>query len=137
MTFQVFIIEGLKNLPDSPAVMNQFLDSCKSMCQSFAQSDLGKAFDECKSAGHFYRAEWAFRMLLDGFIFTGSIDLIFENPDGSYTIVDYKSDKEIDIEKYRGQQECYRKAAAKLLKVPEEKISCWLYFLKHKTAQKL
>ncbi len=124
----------LKNLPDSPAVMNQFLDSCKSMCQSFAQSDLGKALDECKSAGRFYRAEWAFRMLLDGFIFTGSIDLIYENPDGTYTIVDYKSDKEIDIEKYCGQQECYRKAAAKLLKISEEKISCWLYFLRHNSA---
>ncbi|MBO7582961.1 MAG: UvrD-helicase domain-containing protein [Treponema sp.] len=121
----------LKNLPDSPVVMNQFIDSCKSMCQSFAQSDLGKALDECKAAGRFYRAEWVFRMLLDGFIFTGSIDLIFENPDGTYTIVDYKSDKEIDIEKYRGQQECYRKAAAKLLKISEEKISCWLYFLRH------
>ncbi|MBR4791572.1 MAG: UvrD-helicase domain-containing protein [Treponema sp.] len=121
----------LKNLPDSPAVMNQFIDSCKSMCQSFAESDLGKALDECKSAGRFFRAEWAFRMLLDGFIFTGSIDLIFENPDGTYTIVDYKSDKEIDVEKYRGQQECYRKAAAKLLKISEEKISCWLYFLRH------
>ena len=127
----------LKNLPDSPAVMNQFIDSCKSMCQSFAQSDLGKALDECKSAGRFYRAEWAFRMQLDNYIFTGSIDLIFENPDGTYTIVDYKSDKEIDVEKYRGQQECYRKAASKLLKVPEEKISCWLYFLRHDTAQSL
>ena len=124
----------LKNLPDSPDVMNQFLDSCKSMCQSFAQSDLGKALDDCKSAGRFFRAEWAFRMLLDGFIFTGSIDLIFENPDGTYTIVDYKSDKEIDPEKYLGQQDCYKKAAAKLLKISEEKISCWLYFLRHEKA---
>ncbi|MBO4532311.1 MAG: UvrD-helicase domain-containing protein [Treponema sp.] len=127
----------LKNLPDSPEVMKQILDSCKSMCRSFAQSDLGKALEECKSAGRFYRAEWAFRMFLDGYIFTGSIDLIFENADGIYTIVDYKSDKEIDVEKYRGQQDCYRKAAAKLLKIPEDKISCYLYFLKHNTAQKL
>ena len=127
----------LKNLPDSPDVMNQFLDSCKLMCQKFAQSDFGKALEECKAAGRFYRAEWAFRMLLDGYIFTGSIDLIFENPDGSYTIIDYKSDKEIDVEKYRGQQECYKKAAAKLLKIPEEKISCYLYFLKHYQAIQL
>jgi len=127
----------LKNLPDSPDVMNQFLDSCKSMCQSFAQSDLGKALDVCKSAGRFFRAEWAFRMMLDGFIFTGSIDLIFENPDGTYTIVDYKSDKEIDAEKYRGQQECYRKAASRMLGVAEDKIECWLYFLRHKKAIKL
>ena len=76
-------------------------------------------------------------MLLDGYIFTGSIDLIFENPDGTYTIVDYKSDKEIDAEKYRAQQECYRKAASRMLKVEEEKIECWLFFLKHKKAVKL
>jgi ATP-dependent exoDNAse (exonuclease V) beta subunit len=107
------------------------------MCEWFAQSDLGKALDECKSAARFYRAEWAFRMMLDGYIFTGSIDLIFENPDGTYTIVDYKSDTEIDAEKYRSQQECYRKAASRMLKVPEEKIECWLFFLKHKQAVKL
>lgn len=127
----------LKNLPDSPDVMKQFLDSCKSMCEWFAQSDLGKALEECKAAGRFYRAEWAFRMLLDGYIFTGSIDLIFENPDGTYTIVDYKSDTEIDAEKYRGQQECYRKAASRMLKVAEEKINCYLYFLKHRKAEKI
>ena len=121
----------LKNLPDSPEVMKQFLDGCRTMCKGFAQSELGTALEECKAAGRFYRAEWAFRMLLDGYIFTGSIDLIFENPDGTYTIVDYKSDKEINVELYKGQQDCYKKAAARMLKVPEEKFSCWLYFLKH------
>lgn len=127
----------LKNLPDSPEVMKQFLDSCKSMCHAFASSDLGCQLEDCKSACRFYRAEWAFRMLLDGYIFTGSIDLIFENPDGTYTIVDYKSDKEIDAEKYRGQQECYRQAASRMLKIRAEKIDCWLYFLRHKKAVKL
>ena len=127
----------LKNLNESPDVRDKFLADCRKMCQSFATSDLGQQLEKCKSAGSFYRAEWAFRMLLDGCIFTGSIDLIFENPDGTYTIVDYKSDKEIDVEKYRGQQECYKKAAARMLKIPEEKISCWLYFLKHYKAEKL
>ena len=121
----------LKNLNDSPKVLDQILQDCRKMCQSFTASDLGKQLEECKQSARFYRAEWAFRMQLDGYIFTGSIDLIFENPDGTYTIVDYKSDKEINVELYRGQQECYRKAAARMLKVPEEKISCWLYFLKH------
>ncbi|MCR4900892.1 MAG: PD-(D/E)XK nuclease family protein, partial [Treponema sp.] len=100
-------------------------------------SDLGRQLEESKLAGRFYRAEWAFRMFLEGTIFTGSIDLIFENPDGTYTIVDYKSDKEIDAEKYRGQQECYRQAASRMLKTPAEKIDCWLYFLRHKEAVKL
>ncbi len=127
----------LKNLPDSPAVMKQFLDSCKTMCSWFAQSDLGKALEECKASGRFYRAEWSFRMFLDGIFFTGSIDLIFQNPDGSYTIIDYKSDQQIDIEIYRKQQECYRKAAARMLKLEEEKITCWLYYLRHKKGIRL
>ena len=127
----------LKNLPDNQDILNQMLDSCRTLCEWFTQSDLGKALEQCKAAGRFYRAEWAFRMYLDGSIFTGSIDLIFENPDGTYTIVDYKSDKEIDAEKYRGQQECYRKAASRMLRMTEDKIECWLYFLKHKQAVKL
>ena len=127
----------LKNLPDNQNILDQMLDSCRTLCEWFTQSDLGKALEQCKAAGRFYRAEWAFRMYLDGSIFTGSIDLIFQNPDGTYTIVDYKSDQQIDAEKYRAQQECYRKAASRMLKVEEEKIECWLYFLKHKQAVKL
>ena len=125
----------LKNLNETPDKLKQILDECKTMCLKFAQSESGKALEACKAAGLFYRAEWAFRMLLDGYIFTGSIDLIFQNADGTYTIVDYKSDKQIDVEKYRGQQECYKKAASRMLKIDEEKISCCLYFLRHdKTA---
>ena len=130
-------VKLLKNLPDNQNILDQMLDSCRTLCEWFAQSDLGKALEQCKTAGRFYRAEWAFRMYLDGSIFTGSIDLIFENPDATYTIVDYKSDKEIDAEKYRGQQECYRQAASRMLGVPEDKIECWLFFLKHKKAIKL
>ena len=107
------------------------------MCQNFAASDLGQQLENCKSTGSFYRAEWAFRMFLDGYIFTGSIDLIFQNADGTYTIVDYKSDKEIDPEKYRGQQDCYKKAASRMLNVSEDKISCWLYFLRHHLFSKI
>ena len=127
----------LKNLSEFPEKMESVLQECCNMCLEFAKSELGQQLEQCKSASRFYRAEWAFRMFLDNYIFTGSIDLIFENPDSTYTIVDYKSDKEIDAEKYRGQQECYRKAAAKMLRVSEEKISCYLYFLRHKTAQSL
>ena len=68
----------------------------------------------------------------EGAIFTGSIDLIYENADGTYTICDYKSDTEIDSEKYCAQQECYRAAASKMLKISEEKISLILYYLRHK-----
>jgi len=100
--------------------------------EEFAQSPKGKEVMEAKAAGRFIRAEWGFRAYLEGTIFTVSIDLIFENEDKSYTIVDYKSDKEIKAEYYRGQQECYQKAAAKMLKVNPDKIKLFLYFIRHK-----
>ena len=106
---------------------------CILMCHEFSNHEIGKKFEAAKNAGLFYKAEWAFRMFHDETIFTGSIDLIFQNANGTYTIVDYKSDNEINVEKYRGQQECYRHAASKLLNIPKEKIECVLYFLKHKT----
>jgi ATP-dependent exoDNAse (exonuclease V) beta subunit len=110
---------------------------CKKMCEDFKASEIGKRFEEAKAAGRFYKAEYAFRMFLDGSIFTGSIDLIFENPDSTYTIVDYKSDTEIKPEIYEPQQACYKTAASKLLDVGEEKISCSLYYLKHNKEVKL
>ncbi len=127
----------LKNLNESPEKLKSVLQECRSMCREFAASNLGQQLEQSKLAARFFRAEWAFRMFLDNYIFTGSIDLIFENADDTWTIVDYKSDQQIDSEKYRGQQDCYRKAASRMLNVPEDKIECWLYFLRHKEAVKL
>lgn len=113
-------------------------ETCKRMCMEFAESEPGKQLVDAQTAGRFWRAEWGFRMFWkcdsapEGAIFTGSIDLIYENADGTYTICDYKSDTEIDSEKYRAQQECYRAAASKMLKISEEKISLILYYLRHK-----
>ena len=113
-------------------------ETCKRMCMEFAESEPGKQLVDAQTASRFWRAEWGFRMFWkcdaapEGAIFTGSIDLIYENADGTYTICDYKSDTEIDSEKYRAQQECYRAAASKMLKISEEKISLILYYLRHK-----
>lgn len=124
-----------KALSDAEIAENK--KECIKFCKEFASSKMGVLFAESKNAGRFFRAEWGFRMFLEGTIFTGSIDLIFENADGTYTIVDYKSDNCIDPEKYAAQQNCYRTAASKLLKVSEEKISINLYYLKHKEIVKL
>lgn len=120
----------IKNLKDKPQDYEKIISTCIKMCSDFKESIPGKALEAAKENNRFYKAEWAFRMFLDGYIFTGSIDLIFENPDGTYSIIDYKSDGAIDGEKYKEQQYCYRKAAAKMLKTEESKISCSLYFLK-------
>lgn len=128
------LVKGLKE-----ADKEKTLKTCISMAKEFRQQPIGQKLEEAKKQGRFYKAEWAFRMFHDGSIFTGSIDLIFQNPDSddTYTIVDYKSDNEINVEKYKGQQNCYRVAASKLLGIPEEKIECVLYFLKHKALCKV
>ena len=120
----------LKNLGETPEKLQTVLEECRNMCHAFATSNLGQQLEQAKTGGRFYRAEWGFRMFLDDYIFTGSIDLIYQNADGTYTIVDYKSDQQIDAEKYRGQQDCYRKAASRMLGVQEDKIECYLYFLR-------
>ena len=130
-----------KNL--SQAKIDETIEICQKMCAEFEKSEIGLSLKDAQNKGRFWRAEWGFRMFWkcdaapDGAIFTGSIDLIYENADGTYTICDYKSDTEIDSEKYRGQQESYRAAASKLLKISEEKINLNLYFLKHNQIVKL
>lgn len=108
---------------------------CIKMCKDFAEGDFGKAAyngdESARKKGRLIKAEWAFRMFHEGSIWTGSIDLIYQNDDDTYTIVDYKSDEDITPEKYIGQQSCYRTAASKLLKIPEEKITCVLWYLRH------
>lgn len=121
-------VKLFKNLTEKQ--IHQVISQCQFFAKSFSQTEKGKELEACKTAKRFYKAEWAFRMFHENTIFTGSIDLIYENPDKTYTIVDYKSDKEVTPEKYTGQQNCYRTAASKLLNIPEEKISCYLWFMR-------
>ena len=124
-----------KNLTESQIKENKEL--CIKMCRDFSESELGISLKQAQTSGRFWRAEWAFRMFYKcstapkGAIFTGAIDLIFENPDGTFTICDYKSDSQINGELYRAQQECYRAAASKILNISEDKISLNLYYLRH------
>lgn len=117
-----------KNLEDDKK--SEVISQCINYCKVFCQTEAGKNFIDAKQNSRFYRAEWAFKMFWNKTIWTGSIDLIYENPDGTYTIIDYKSDNTPDSEKYAGQQNCYRTAAAKMLKVDENKIECKLWFMK-------
>lgn len=119
----------LKNLSDGEIA--DIKKKCIDMTKQFNASTLGQELEQAKTNCRFYRAEWAFRMFYQNTIFTGSIDLIYENEDGSYTIVDYKSDNQIDETKYIEQQHCYRTAAAKMLKTTEDNIKLKLFFLKH------
>ena len=89
-----------KNLSD--AKIQETKEACIKMSRAFAASTIGAELKAAQEAERFWRAEWGFRMFYktgdfpEGAIFTGSIDLIYENADGTYTICDYKSDNEIN-----------------------------------------
>jgi len=124
-----------KQLSDSEIAKNKEL--CIKMCHEFAESPLGKAAysasDSARAQNRFIRAELEFKMFHDGYIWPGFIDLIYQNADGSYTIVDYKSDSNIKPEKHTAQLHTYRTLASKLFHIPEEKITCKLWYLRHGT----
>lgn len=123
----------LKQLSDTEIARNKEL--CIKMCHEFAESPLGKAAyssdDSARSQKRFIRAELEFKMFNDGYIWSGFIDLIYQNADGTYTIVDYKSDSNIMPEKHAAQLHTYRTLASKLFRIPEEKITCKLWYLRH------
>lgn len=116
-----------KGLPE--ADIKVLCGCCVDMAQGFLQSVLGQQFLQARQEGRFFRAEYRFVSVLQERLVNGSIDLLFQQADGSYTIVDYKSDKGICAGKYLAQQKCYRLAAARLLGIPEAHIHCYLFFL--------
>ena len=63
-------------------------------------------------------------------IVKGTIDLIFKEQDGSYTIVDYKTNQSIEPELYYSQLACYRQAASRILGIEENSVRCILYYLR-------
>ncbi|MEE1182175.1 MAG: UvrD-helicase domain-containing protein [Treponema sp.] len=119
---------GLENKTEA---LEEIKNICQMMADKFAESDIGKK----ALASVWHKAEYDFRSRLtlkDGTyrIIKGSIDLVFENPDGTYTIVDYKTNQELKPEIYINQLACYRMALGQMLNIGPEKISCSLYYLR-------
>ena len=104
---------------------------CEEMAAKFKGSSLGKQVAECMGAGRFIKAEYSFRSRLKESILKGTIDLVFENPDGTYTIVDYKTNQSVRPEIYHMQLACYRQAVAAMLGVKDAStIRSVLYYLR-------
>lgn len=117
----------LKNL--SAEDSKEVLSICVNMCQNFKKSELYEKLSDAIKKGRFFRPEYEFKFYDGKSLFRGSIDLIFENEDGSYTLVDYKTDKVINPQIHAPQQDCYRQAAKDILPHPGN-INCYLYYLR-------
>ncbi|MDE6351279.1 MAG: PD-(D/E)XK nuclease family protein, partial [Treponemataceae bacterium] len=127
-----------KNLKENEA--RTMRDVCAAMTAAFARSELGAALQDARAHHRLVKSEYAFRTLIadraltgtdDALLVTGTIDALFEREDGTYTIVDYKSDQTIRPAQYAAQQACYRTAAARLLGCEERAVRCYLYYLRY------
>ncbi|MCR4940196.1 MAG: UvrD-helicase domain-containing protein [Treponemataceae bacterium] len=104
---------------------------CGEMAAVFGKSELGSEVAACMASKRFIKAEYSFRSRLSKSILKGTIDLVFENPDGSFTIVDYKTNQSIKPELYYLQLASYRQAVAAMLGVKDvSSIRCLLYYLR-------
>ena len=132
---------------------NAVLSVCKKMSDNFMKSRLWSLI----STAQFAKPELSFMANIDGYKVKGSIDLLFEDKDGLFHIVDYKTDyakdtgrsgdgsgtsrddSDFNIEKYLLQLACYRKVSVSLIfqltgkLVKEEEILCSLYYLRYDT----
>ncbi len=109
----------------------QIHELIKQICNKFSQSSYGlKAQEAIKNNLPCYQ-EYSFKMFDDGLLVTGSIDLFYKNVDGSYTIVDYKTDHSIIPLKYKKQQDCYKKALCSLFNVQPQCVKQVLYYVRY------
>lgn len=117
----------LKNLKNED--VSKLKAFCIKMCRSFAENELYKKFCEAKKDGRFAESELEFKYYDGKTLYHGSIDLIFEESDGSFVIVDYKTDQAIQPEKHYLQQKCYRTASRDITGC-NENIKNVLYYLR-------
>ena len=103
---------------------------CIQFVKNFAESEIGIKLQDAKNKNRFVRSEWKTKMFDNGAIFTGLFDLIFQNEDKTYTIVDYKYSENLNPQKYYSQLNCYRKTASMIFEIPESQIDCKIWDIK-------
>ncbi len=104
-------------------------DACTRMASAFASSELGKKSRHAK-LNSFCRTEFPFRSRIGSKIVKGTVDLLFQNQDGTYTVVDYKTGQTVRPELYYGQLALYREAVSLMLGEKPENVRCFLYYLR-------
>lgn len=107
----------------------------------FFQSDLYKSI---KGSKRVYREKrFSVRDVLDNnqsVLVQGVIDCFFENPDGSYSVVDYKTDRVKTFEeltnRHKIQLDCYRRAVERMTGCPVSRVLLYSFALDGETEVK-
>lgn len=110
----------------SPTHQQKLHQLCSTMTANFLNSPTGAAVKKA----NWRKTEFTFKLRLESYIINGSMDLIYQDQQGQLHIVDYKTDQLQQPELYYPQQAAYRKAAAAIFSVPEDTITCSLYYLR-------
>ncbi|MBO7123569.1 MAG: UvrD-helicase domain-containing protein [Treponema sp.] len=104
------------------------LDTFFEILKKFLDSKENAALNALQ-AGRPFLVEHKFKSKIDSYIITGSMDAVFENADGSWTVLDYKTDVKEDPSIYYNQLAAYKKTAADLFTGEDaEKIHCVLFY---------
>lgn len=125
-------VESLYSVKEFIGLENDLtkIETVKNVCQkikeNFENSELGIQAKNSKM----HKSELSFRNRFENKIIKGSIDLVFENQDGIFTVVDYKTNQKIQPELYYSQLKCYKTAVSQIFNVNPEKIKCILYYLR-------
>lgn len=138
---ELFIDFETKELLQKDLKNEEFEELCKIcsiMAENFLNSELGRKVIAAKKAGRFCKTEYSFKLLHNNFIIRGSIDLIFQDENGKFIIVDYKTDQNINPKLYFEQQYTYRLAAKEILGLQNEKdIDVELFYLRFAKEQNI
>lgn len=118
--------KDITGLNGSEKKLDTILNICRKMTQDFLNSPTGKEV----LASKWHREEYPFKLKLGDLIVKGSIDLVYENKDGSYTLVDYKTNQSIEPELYYNQLGAYAEAFAQMKGISSEKIKTVLFYLR-------
>ena len=79
--------------------------------------------------GREFKAEYKFKTKIKSFVIKGTMDAVFENSDGTWTVLDYKTDLIERPEIYKNQLACYKKTAADLFAGGDQsKVRCVLFY---------
>ena len=118
---------SLKDQKDKSSLLSE-LSSIK---EAFFSTSVGKETLEARE-GDFCKTELPFKSYIAGKIVNGVMDLVFKNKDGTYTILDYKTDQTMDPSLYCNQLACYRKSLCEMLDIKEaSSVKCFIHFLRY------
>ncbi len=114
-------------LDGSEKDLNILKNICEKMRNLFIESDLGKEAINAK----WKKAEYQFKSRFKRRIISGSIDLVYEKDDGTFVVIDYKTNETMDPSIYYVQLACYKNAICQMMQVDKEKVKCYLYYLRY------